>query len=137
MSVQAADESHGTPYDEGSVWSIQFVRSHPGLSKAYLQTLASEWSPLMDEAKARGIIRDFRVAISPLGHRDDWDVMIMVEVENMAALDGHNDRMEHLAIELRGGGRCASMQETRGRPPDLVGMKLAREIHLRPTEGPS
>jgi len=130
-SSTASGVAVGRPYDEGSVWSIQFNRTLPGLSKEYLRTLGSEWKPLMDEAARRGLIRGYRVLISPLSHRDDWDVMLMVEVENMAALDGYNDRMDSLVAELRGGAGCVTLQETHGRPPDLVGMKLLREINLK------
>jgi hypothetical protein len=129
-SNSAIRHGRDRPYIEGTVWSIQFTRTLPGLSKEYLRTLGSEWKPVMEEAKRRGLIRDYRVLIAPLGHREDWDVMLMVEVDNMAALDGHNDRMEDLVIELRGSAGCAGLQETNGRPPDLVGMKLLREITL-------
>ena len=131
-----AEPSTSRPYREGSVWSVQLTRTHPGLSKEYLRTLGSEWCPVMDEAKRRNIVRDYRVLISPLGHRDDWDVMIMIEVENMAALDGYNEAMEAVIADLRAaGGGCSSLQDTHGRPPDLVGMKLLREITLTPEEG--
>jgi hypothetical protein len=129
-SSASSAEDAGRPYVEGSVWSIQFTRTLPGLSKEYLRTLGSEWKPLMEEATRRGLIRGYRVLICPLSHRDDWDVMLVVEVDNMAALDGYNDRMEGLVKELRGGAGCSTLQETHGRPPDLVGMKLVREITL-------
>jgi hypothetical protein len=117
------------PYAEGSVWSVQFMRTQPGTSKEYLRTLGGNWKPLMEEAKRREIIRDYRVLISPQGHREDWDVMLVVEVADMSVLDGYNDRMEEVLEQMSGGSAgCADLQDMHGRPPDLMGMKLVREI---------
>jgi hypothetical protein len=129
-TFEPADDD-GTPYTEGTVWSVQFARTQPGTSKPYLRSLAPRWKPLMDEARRRKLILDYRILLSPLAHREDWDVMIVVEIENMAALDGYNARLEELARELEGGsGGCVSLFDTIGRPPDFVGMKLLREVKL-------
>ena len=121
------------PYTEETVWSIQFVQSPPSATKSYLRTLSAEWKPLMDEAQRRGLIRSYRIMLSPPAHRDDWNVMIMIEVENMAALDGHNDRMIALINEVRGGGAgCGSLQANEGDPPpDFIALRLLREVSLR------
>ena len=132
MNEANDSETSVFPYTEGSVWSVQLSRTQPGTTKAYLRALRSEWRPVMEEAKRRRYILDYRILLTDLGHSDDWDVMIMVEVENMGGLDGHHDRMHRLWQELRGGSAgCASLLDMQGRPPDLVASKLLREINLK------
>ncbi|MEU3572523.1 hypothetical protein AB0E96_29475 [Kitasatospora sp. NPDC036755] len=115
-------------FSEGPVWSVQFARTKPGLTNAYLANLRAQWKPLMEEAKRQKLIRDYRIVVSPPTGRDDWNVMIVTEVENMAALDGYSERMADLSARLDGPDRpshgCAQFRE-------LLGMRLAREVFLK------
>jgi hypothetical protein len=115
------------PFAEGSVWSIQFAQTRPGMTKEYLRNLSANWTPLMDEAKREGLILNYRVLVSPHTNPSDWDVMLMVEVKNMAALDGYHERMVTVARRVRprlGKSNCAQFR-------DLLGMKLVREVILK------
>lgn len=108
------------------MWSIQYVRTKAGRGDDYLRNLRSEWIPLMEEARQRGIIRGHRVFVTPQGGPDDWDIMLMVEVENMAALDGYSARMRALDREWRGDRvkqNCAAFR-------DALGTRLVREIEI-------
>jgi hypothetical protein len=112
------------PFVEGSVWSVQLVRAKPGQTRPYLECLRDEWKPLMQAAKEQGLILDYRILITPLAHAADWDVMITVELPNMAALDNYNEQLRLLAENLGSGGvQCARFHE-------IVGMKLMREAIL-------
>ncbi|MFB7454567.1 hypothetical protein [Streptomyces sp. NPDC056194] len=125
---EAVTAARDFAFSEGPVWSVQFAQTKPGLTNAYLANLAAKWKPLMEEAKRRNVIRGYRILVAPPAHRDDWNVMIVVEVENMAALDGYSERMAELAAGLdRPEGRsqeCAQFRE-------LLGMKLVREVFLK------
>ena len=116
------------PYSEESVWSVQFIRTQPGTTNAYLRQLSEAWKPLMEEAIRRGIILSYRLLLSNYTSPNDWDVMIMIELKNMAALDGFLERMRQLLNEL---GKAP------GRSSDLFienaseYMRLARQIALK------
>lgn len=115
------------PFTESSVWSIQFAQTKPGMTKDYLANLGASWMPLMDEAKREGLIMSYRVLVAPHANQSDWDVMLMVEVANMAALDGYQEKMDDLAGRIRRPGDKQSCSQFR----DMLGMKLAREVILR------
>lgn len=125
------DDEAVLPYTEQSVWSIQFVRTEPDATKPYLKALSSEWVPIMEEAKRSNLILGYRILLTPPAHRDDWNVMIMVEVENMAALDGYSERIARISRGLSGGSACVTVLDKVSRPPDFIGMKLLREVGLR------
>ena len=115
-------------YSEGSVWTIEYLQTKPGKFDDYLTNLKEEWSPLMDAAVEEGMILGYKILVTPPASRDDWNVAIMVEVENMAALDGYRDRLDRLADKLKGmsagGGSCLDFR-------DHFGWQMAREITLR------
>lgn len=113
------------PYSEGPVWSVQFMQAKPGRTIPYLTYLRSEWKPLMEAAKQQGLILSYRTLIAPLTHADDWDVMLMIELPNMAALDGYNEKIREL-----GGGLASSRRQDGSQLHELRGMKLLREAIL-------
>jgi hypothetical protein len=127
-NLSAGPGNAAVPYREGSVWSVQLIQSKPGMTRKYLANLRAGWTPLMDRAKEEGLILDYRIMLAPLGSRDDWDVMIMVELENMAALDEYGQKMEALAADRRTNEALPPVGCAQFR--DLVGMKLLREVTL-------
>ena len=114
------------PFHEGSVWSVQFAHTKPGMTAEYLSNLRESWVPVMDQAKAEGVILDYRILVSPHAGRDDWDVMLMVEVRDMGALDGYQSRMAAAASRAARPAIKRSCAQYR----DMLGMKLARQITL-------
>jgi hypothetical protein len=88
------------PYTEGSVWSIQFARTKSGASDDYLKFLRDGWKPVMEEAKRRNVILSYRVLLSNFTSPRDWDVMVLIELENMAALDGYQDELRRIIGDL-------------------------------------
>jgi hypothetical protein len=125
MRTEGEATAKGAVYMEGSVWSIQFLRAKPRQTHSYLSCLGENWKPLMEAAKQQGIILGYRTLIAPLGNPDDWDVMLVVELPNMAALDGYNEKLRALAADLGIGKPGCSQYSER------VGMKLLREAVLQ------
>ena len=58
--------------------------------------------------------------------------MLLIEVKNFAALDGFNDKMDKIALELLG---TEDKQHTeainRNDMRTLMGSKIARELHFK------
>ena len=44
------------PFSEGSVWSIQFARTKPRTTPAFLKQLGENWNPVMEEARRQEVI---------------------------------------------------------------------------------
>ena len=111
------------PFSEGSVWSIQFARTKPRTTPAFLKQLGENWNPVMEEARRQEVILSYRVLLSNLTGPEDWDVMILIELKNMAALDDYRERMQRVIEEVGGGGGCSSFLE-----PGSEYMRLVREV---------
>ncbi|MCO6462213.1 MAG: hypothetical protein J5I59_12485 [Saprospiraceae bacterium] len=90
------------PYTGGPVWNITFVRTKQGMERNYLQDLSNNWAKLGKVAKSEGIIMDYKLIAAPKASPTDWDLMLLIEVKNYAALDGMNEKFDALAAKLFG-----------------------------------
>jgi hypothetical protein len=120
------------PYTEGSVWEITMIKTKPGMSDDYLKNLASAWKSTNDEAKKQGLITDYKVLIGDAANRDDYDVVLIVQYKNMAALDGLRDKTDPIARKVIGTEdtmRQASVKRMEIR--EILGTKTMREVTLK------
>ncbi len=120
------------PYTEGAVWDITMVKTKPGMSDDYLKNLAHAYKSTSDEAKKQGIIMDYKIMIGDAAGRDDFDIMLMVQYKNMAALDGLREKTDPIAQKLIGGEdqqRQGSVKRMEIR--EILGTKTMREITLK------
>ena len=56
----------------------------------------------MGEAKKQGLIVSEKTLSGDAAGRDDWDLMLMVEYKNWAALDGLQDKFDAVALKMVG-----------------------------------
>jgi hypothetical protein len=120
------------PYIEGSVWEISMIRTKPGMDDDYLKNLAGAWKATNEEAKKQGIIQDYKVLIGEASGREDYNMLLMVQFKNMAALDGLREKTDPIARKLIGDEnamRQGSMKRMEVR--DILGAKTMREITLK------
>src|SRR5207249_7514812 len=75
------------PYTEGPVWTITMVKAKAGMGDEYLKGLAKTFKGAMDEAKKQDLIMDYKILLGPPATPQDFDILLMVESKNMAALD--------------------------------------------------
>ena len=120
------------PYTEGSVWNLTFIRVKPAMGDRYLNDLRATVARQFAEAQRQGLLLSWKLLRSPAANRDDWDVMIMAEYRNMAALDGLRARSEPIAAKVAGTpaereAKAVARTELR----EILGSKLARELKLR------
>jgi len=121
-------------FRQGSVWQITHVKTEPGQFNAYMENLRNGWMRTMEAAKAQGHVLSYRVISAPAGSPQDWDLMLMVEYPNMAALDNSVDVMDRVQREV--------MQQTpqqmseaavqRRQLREILGGKLGRELVFNP-----
>jgi hypothetical protein len=125
-------EAQGLPYTEGSVWSISMVRTTAGFRDDYLQSLTSTWKRINDEAKKQGLVLSYKVLSAAPAGPDDWDLLLLVEFKNWAALDGVNEKFEAIQQKVIGGQDAQRQLSTkRLEVRRILGGKNARELFLK------
>jgi hypothetical protein len=132
-AVTTAPATQSTaPYTERGVWQITMVKTKPGMSDDYLKALAKIFKSTSDEAKKQGIITDYKILSGDASTQQDFDMLLMVEYPNMAALDGIREKMDPIATKLIGtDDQQRDMAVKRLEIRDIMGNKLMREITLK------
>jgi hypothetical protein len=131
MVLPAEGRAQDHPYTEGSVWQVTYVKTAPGHFEDYLRDLAGGWKRVNDAAIEAGHILSYKILAAPASHRDDWDLMLLVEVPNMAALDDGLAKFDPIVAQVFGSlpeSQQATVQRSELRT--ILGDKVAREITL-------
>jgi hypothetical protein len=121
------------PFHSGSVWNIAFIRMKPGMETAYLNHLAGSWKNNQEAMKKEGVVLSYKV-ITTEGHTPgDWNVMLMTEYKNLAALEANEEKADTIAQRIVGDDE-KQRQGYRERLEirEVMGDRLAREIVLSP-----
>ena len=120
------------PYTEGSVWDITMVKTKPGLDDQYLKGLAKTFKGSLDEAKKQKLILSYKILIGSASTPNDFNILLMVESKDMAALDNGREKFDPIAKKI--GGSVEEQEQTMIKRLDIreiVGDKLMREITLK------
>jgi len=72
------------------------------MSDDYLKALAKIFKSTNDEAKRQGIITDYKILAGDAATQQDYDILLMVEYPNMAALDGLRDKTDPIGAKMVG-----------------------------------
>ena len=121
-----------TPYTEGGVWQITMVKTKPGMSDDYLKALAKIFKSTNDEAKRQGIITDYKILVGDAATQQDYDILLMIEYPNMAALDGLRDKTDPIGAKMVGTeDQQRQLAVKRLEIRDIMGDKTMREITLK------
>ncbi len=128
----SSSSGSNAPYTEGTVTQVTFVRTKAGMTDDYLKNLAKNYRSVMDEAKKGNAIVGYNIFLGDPANHDDFDIMLMVEYKNMAALDGVREKMDPIEMRIAGGedqARQGSIKRAEIR--DILGTKTMREITLK------
>ena len=84
----------------------------------------------MDDAKADGLVLSYMVLSQPGRTERDWDLMLLVEYPNYAALDGLGDKMDAFAAQHIGATDDRRQQAliSRGELRTIAGQVLAQKL---------
>jgi hypothetical protein len=130
-AVTTASQSTA-PYTEGAVWQITMVKTKAGMGDDYLKALAKIFKSTNDEAKKQGIITDYKILIGDAATQQDYDMLLMIQYPNMAALDGLRDKLDPIAGKLIGSDdQQRQMAVKRLEIREIMGGKTMREITLK------
>jgi len=120
------------PYTEGPVWTITMVKAKYGMGDEYLKGLAKTFKGTLDEAKKQDLIMDYKILLGGAATPQDFDILLMVESKNMAALDNAREKFDPIARKVEGTPdqqRATATKRLEIR--EIMGSKLMREITLK------
>jgi hypothetical protein len=120
------------PYTDGSVWTISFVKTESGRTRDYIRNLNENYCKVMNAAKEANYILDYKIFLSQPYGENDWDMMLMVEYKDYAALDGE-DNWEALQKKVLNNSESQFTEKAiaRNEIRKLQGGKLVREIKMK------
>ena len=120
------------PYTEGPVWTITMVKVKYGMTDEYLKGLAKTFKGGLDEAKKQDLIMDYKILLGDAATPHDFDILLMVESKNMAALDNAREKFDPIARKIEGTPDQQRATATKRLDiREIMGTKLMREITLK------
>lgn len=120
------------PYTEGPVWVVTMVRTKAGMEDDYIRGLGQTIKPVMEEQKKQKIVLDYKILDGSAANAQDYNMIIMVEYANMAALDGLRAKTDPIAEKLMGSeDQRRTLAIKRLDIREIVGSKTMREITLK------
>ena len=120
------------PYTEGSVWNVTMVKTKPGMGDDYLKGIAKSFKAQLDEAKKQNLVLDYKVLLGDASNPQDFNILLMVESKNMAALDNAREKFDPISKKISGSAdeqRATATKRLEIR--DIMGAKLMREVTLK------
>ena len=120
------------PYTEGPVWNLTMIKTKTGLDDDYFRQISGTVKPVYEEMKKQKIILDYKVLSGDSFGANDYNIIIMVEYPNMAALDGLRDKMDPIVAKVMGNEeqqRNTAIKRLDIR--EIIGTKMMREITLK------
>jgi hypothetical protein len=131
LSVYAAQVSR--PYQNGSVWSIAFIRVKPGMDEAYKKYLADQWKAEQETFKKEKMTLSYKVLTTEGHSPTDWNMLLMTEYKDLATMESNQPKEDAMAQKLFGDDQ-KQMQGYKDRSEirEVMGSRIAREIVLEP-----
>jgi hypothetical protein len=121
------------PYRNATVWTISFIRMHPGMDSAYLNYLANDWKREQEALKKAGHIISYKVMQTEAHGSTDWNLMLMTEYKDLATYEGSLNKTDDLLQTVVGDDE----KQRRGYRDrlairEVTATRLTREIVLEP-----
>jgi len=128
-ALRAAEELN---YTEGSVFEMAFIRTLQGGYDAYMKFLETEWKPVNEAAKKEGLILSYDIGVTQAANKDDWDIVLVIEYKNMAALDGLEQKLRNVSEKIAGtNAKQEERSKDRNKIREVLGTKLVRQIKFK------
>jgi hypothetical protein len=122
-------------YKEGSVWSMTFVKLKANMGDEYIKGLSKTWKASMDELVSQKLIKSYKILIGDASNPQDFDLILMTEVENYAAFDPDpvkDKKRDEVEKKIRDamGEEFQKTVENYSTLREITGRKTMREIFL-------
>ena len=116
-------------YKGGNVWQVSFIKTKPNMTVEYVNSLKANWKKSHDEAVKQGLILSYKILNGTAANPDDWDVMLMVEYKNLAAMEGNDEKWEAITKNTIGGEETMkTINQGRVNVREIYGSKVLREV---------
>lgn len=126
-------------FDPGSVYRVTMVRTGANSQQEYLEQLKKFYIPTMEAAKKQGMVKSFTLLTGDFANENDFNVLMLVEFPNMAALDETPERKAKWKairddLRAKSGGKQAvdAVVESYVGMRTMVGTKIMRQQILKP-----
>jgi hypothetical protein len=116
-------------YKEGSVWQVGFIKVSANMTVEYLNNLKNNWKATHDEAVKQGLIISYMILQGTASNPEDWDIMLMTEYKNLAAMEGQEEKWDAISKKIIGGeDAMKKLNESRVSMRTIYGGKMLREV---------
>jgi hypothetical protein len=123
------------PYRTGSAWDIAFIRMKPGMETAYLNYIGTDWKREQEALKKEGLIISYRVISTEPHNPGDFNLLLMTEYKNLAALEAAESKIDAVGQKLWGSdAKIQQGYKERLEIREVLGNRLGREIVLEPRQ---
>jgi hypothetical protein len=84
---------------------------------------------MQDEAVKQGLIVSYKILSGSAANPEDWDIMLMREFKDLAAMDGNDDKWQAISKKVIGGEDASKkLNESRVSMRTIYGNKTVREV---------
>ena len=116
-------------YTMGSAYTVGFIKVGANMNVQYLNSLKNTWKAMHDEAVKQGLIVSYKILEGGAANPDDWNIMLLVEYKNLAAMEGKEDQWDAISKKIVGGEDAAKkLNESRVSMRTIYGNKILREV---------
>jgi hypothetical protein len=118
-------------FTPGSVWTVTMIRITSGMDQKYMEYLDGQFKKSEDAQVKAGLQKSYKI-LRTLGDDGDWNLLILREYANLAALEANEEKSDALAQQTQGTDD-AQMKgyEDRSKYREVLGTKFTREIVLK------
>lgn len=129
LAFSANSFAQDRAYQNGSAWTVGFIQIKNGMSRDYLNSLKTTWKAMQDEGVKQGLILSYKVFEGTASNPEDWQIMLMVEYKNLAAMEGNEAKWDAIQKQVVGSEEDQKkLREVRANMRTMYGNKLMREI---------
>jgi hypothetical protein len=126
-------------FTEGGISRIIHVRITPGRATEFWADIRQNLKPLYEEYKKQGIITNYAFSTKlTTDGPDDWSVVIRLDYQNLAALDGLAARTDPITLKFFGSREArTAVANRRVENATTVSSILVRHIDPKPMPAPA
>ncbi|MEI6681636.1 MAG: hypothetical protein WCO44_03360 [Bacteroidota bacterium] len=116
-------------FKTGSVWQVGFIKTSANMTVEYVNNLKNSWKATHDEAVKEGLILSYKILEGSSANPEDWDIMLMTEFKNLAAMEGSEEKFDAISKKIIGGDDAMKkLNESRVSMRTIYGGKLLKEV---------
>lgn len=117
-----------------TVYSVTTVRVKPNMDDAYLEGIRDTWARSFETAKELGQIVDYRIYRSALPQSGDFNLLLVVEYENLEAMSPEEGRynafVEAMSREALDENNARAQRDYPGMR-EITGEYVMRQVMLK------